>query len=108
MIKPGDVVRALLPGVSETKRRPAIVISTAEYHAKRPDVLLALITGRVEKADTIFDCVIFDWEDAGLQLPSAMRSFLFSKPRAQVDKIGTLSDADWSEVQKRLRLALEI
>ena len=82
MIKPGDVVTAFLPGVSETKRRPAIVISSEGYHAKRPDVLLTLITGRVEKADTIFDCVIFDWEDAGLQLPSAMRSFLFSKPRA--------------------------
>lgn len=31
MIKPGDIVRALLPGVSETKNRPAVVISTEAY-----------------------------------------------------------------------------
>lgn len=108
MIKPGDIVRALLPGVSETKNRPAVVISTEAYHQCRPDVLFRLVTRQVEKADTAFDCVIFDWEDAGLQLPSAMRSFLFTKPRSQISKIGTLSDADWREVQARLRLALEI
>ena len=106
--EPGDVVRAYLPGVSETKHRPAIVISTAAYQSKRPDVLLALITGRVEKAGTAFDCVLFDWEAAGLQFPSAMRSFLFTKPQAQVSQIGRLSDADWQEVQARLKLALDI
>ena len=108
MIEPGDVVTALLPGVSETKHRPASVVSTAAYHARRPDVLLALITGRVEKADSEFDCVLFDWQDAGLKVPSAMRSFLFTKPAAKVTKIGHLSTADWREVQARLRLALEL
>ena len=71
-----------------------------------PTVLLAIITSRVEDADTAFDCVLFDWEVAGLQLPSAMRSFLFTKPASQVVKIGHLSDADWREVQARLKLAL--
>ncbi len=108
MIEPGDVITAFLPGISETKRRPAVVISTPAYHAARPDVLLALITGRVEKADTAFDCVLFNWKSAGLQLPSAMRSFLFSKPASQVVKIGHLSNADWREVQARLNLALQI
>lgn len=107
MIESGDVVRALLPGVSETKHRPAIVISTEAYHQGRPDVLLALVTGQVEKADTAFDCVLFDWEEAGLQLPSAMRSFLFTKPVSQVRILGSLSEADWREVQSRLRLALD-
>ncbi len=108
MIKAGDVVRALLPGVSETKNRPAIVISTEAYHSERPDVLLALVTSRIENADTAFDCVLFDWEAAGLKLPSAMRSFLFTKPQTQISKIGRLSDADWQEVQRRLQTALEI
>lgn len=108
MIETGDVVTALLPGVSETKRRPAVVISTPAYHTARPDVLLALITSRVEDADTKFDCVLFDWETAGLKLPSAMRSFLFTKPASQVVKIGRLSDADWREVRARLKLAIEL
>ena len=108
MIKPGDVVTALLPGARQTKRRPAIVVSTQNYHLARPDVLLAIITSRVEDATTEFDCVLFDWEDAGLQLPSAMRSYLFTVEIADVLKLGTLSEADWSEVQKRLQLALEV
>jgi len=37
-----------------------------------------------------------------------MRSFLFTDPLSQPGKIGTLSDANWREVQARLRLALEI
>lgn len=57
MIEPGDIVTALLPGARETKRRPAVVISTPASHAARPDLILALITGRVEKADTELDCV---------------------------------------------------
>lgn len=108
MIEAGAVVTAYLPGVSQAKRRPAVVISTAEYHNARPDVLLALITSQIEKANTVFDAAIYDWEEAGLVLPSAMRSFLFTKPVREVIKIGRLSDADWREVQARLKLAIEI
>ena len=108
MIEPGDVVTALLPGVSETKRRPAVVVSTPAYHQARPDLLLALITTQVQDATTEFDAVIYDWEEAGLKLPSAMRSFLFSKRASDVRNIGRLSDADWGEVQERLRRALAI
>lgn len=99
---------ALLPGARETKRRPAIVISTADYGAARPDVLLTIVTSRVEDADTAYDCVLFDWREAGLKLPCAMRSYLFTVEASEVKVIGHLSDADWNEVQTRLRLALEV
>ena len=108
MIEPGDVVTAYLPGASETKRRPPVVVSTLAYHAARPDVLLALITSQVQDANTEFDAVIYDWREAGLKLPSAMRSFLFSKRAADVQRIGRLSNADWTEVQERLRKAVEL
>jgi mRNA interferase MazF len=78
MIEAGDVVVALLPGARETKRRPAVVISTSAYQKLRPDVILAIITSRVEDAHTDFDCVLFDWRKAGLQTPCAMRSYLFT------------------------------
>ena len=108
MIEPGDVVTAYLPGVSATKRRPAVVISTPAYHSERPDVLLALITSQVEKAETSFDTPLYAWQQTRLQLPSTMRSFLFTKPAQEVIKIGHLTDADWSDVQARLRHALAI
>jgi len=108
MTESGDVVTAFLPGVSETKRRPAVVVSTPAYHQGRPDVLLALITSQVEKADSPFDAAIYDWQEAGLKAPSAMRSFLFTKPVRDVIIIGHLSEADWREVQARLKLALDV
>jgi Uma2 family endonuclease len=36
---PGDVVTVDFPGVTGVKRRPAVVLSSATYHANRPDVL---------------------------------------------------------------------
>ena len=108
MIEPGNIVTALLPGARETKRRPAVVVSTPDYHLARPDAILAIITSRVEDADTDFDCVIFHWSEAGLHSPSAMRSYLFTVEQSQITKIGHLSETDWNEVQARLKLALGI
>lgn len=108
MIEAGDVVVALLPGAREVKRRPAVVISTPDYQAVRPDLILAIITSRVEDADTAFDCVLFDWREAGLKTPCAMRSFLFTTEQNAVRKVGRLSAADWNEVQGRLKLAIEL
>jgi mRNA interferase MazF len=108
MIEAGDVVVAFLPGARESKRRPAVVVSTRNYHNERPDVILAIITSRVEDADTPFDCVLFDWQEANLRLPSAMRSYLFTTEQTDVTKIGRLSEADWNEVQSRLKLAIAV
>ena len=108
MIEAGDVVVAFLPGARESKRRPAVVVSTRDYHNERPDVILAIITSRVEDATTTFDCVLFDWQTANLRSPSAVRSYLFTVEQDDATRIGRLSDADWSEVQARLRLALEV
>ena len=108
MIETGDVVVSFLPGARDSKRRPAIVVSSPDYHAARPDFILAIITSRVEDARTEFDCVLFDWQEAGLRAPSAMRSYLFTVEHDEVTKIGRLSDADWKSVQECLKRALEI
>ena len=49
MLRPGDVVVVDFPGVVETKRRPAVVISTDEYHKHRPDVIVGMFTTRRAK-----------------------------------------------------------
>lgn len=41
---PGDVVTVDFPGVTGVKRRPAVILSSATYHANRPDVIVGLIT----------------------------------------------------------------
>ena len=46
-MKPGDVVIGLLPGVVETKARPAVVIASGEYLRDRPDAILGTVTTRI-------------------------------------------------------------
>lgn len=108
MLKPGDVVWADFPGASGIKRRPCVVVSSELYHSTRPDVLLTVITSNIAIATALTDCVLFDWESAGLSLPSAVRIYISARLQNQVTKIGHLSDADWQEVQARLKLALEV
>ena len=72
---PGDLVTADFPGVIGIKRRPAVVISTADYHTHRPDVILGIITTQIASATTPTDYVLRDWSIAGLNRPSAFPSF---------------------------------
>jgi mRNA interferase MazF len=46
---PGDIVTVDFPGVTGIKRRPAIVLSSNEYHAIRPDIIIGLITSQTKK-----------------------------------------------------------
>jgi len=109
MLKPGSVVTVDFPGVMGMKRRPAAVVSSATYHATRPDVIFAVVTSQVTSATAPSDYVLQDWSAAGLRQPSAFRSFLVTLPAASIIAvIGQLSDRDWQEVQARLRVALAV
>lgn len=107
-VKPGDVVTVDFPGALGIKRRPAVIVSTEIYHEARPDVILAVLTSRVDAATAPTDCLIQDWSTAGLHKPSAFRAFLATLPAANTIVIGHLSDRDWQEVQARLRMALAV
>jgi mRNA interferase MazF len=105
MADPGDVVTVDFPGATGLKRRPAVVVSTAVYHAVRPDVMLSLLTSQSAKASGPTDYLLQDWAAAGLRSPSAFRAFLATLPAGSIVVIGKLSDRDWQEIQARLRLA---
>jgi mRNA interferase MazF len=108
MIQPGDVVATDFPGVQGTKRRPCIVLSSDLYHTNRPDVILAVLTTQLRSARTPTDYLLQDWEEAGLDKPSAARMFLATRPSNLVEMIGHLSERDWREVQARAQLALAL
>ena len=109
MPTPGDVIVVDFPGVQGIKPRPGIVVSSAAYHAARPDVVVALCTSNLAAATAPTDYDLQDWAAAGLRVPTAYRSFFTTVPVSQVHRmIGHLSDRDWLEVQARLRLALAV
>lgn len=107
MLKPGDVVTVDFPGVTGVKRRPAVVVSTIEYHAHRPDVIVGVITSQVASAITPVDYLLQDWAAAGLHRPSAFRSFLATLPAtAAGNPIGQCSNRDWQAIQVCLSRAI--
>jgi mRNA interferase MazF len=105
VLNSGDLVSVDFPGVTGIKRRPAIILSSATYHAIRPDIIVGLITSQAKKLGET-DYILQDWAVAGLQIESIFRSFIVTLPRsANIIQIGHLSERDWQAVRACLKIA---
>jgi mRNA interferase MazF len=103
---PGDIVTVDFPGVTGIKRRPAVVLSSAAYHATRPDTIVGLITTRTSGLGAT-DYELQDWAAAGLRVASVFRSFIVTlPPSANLVYIGHLSERDWTSVRMCVKVAL--
>lgn len=108
MPDPGDVVTVDFVGATGTKRRPAVVISSALYHQHRPDLVLGVLTSQVSRATTPLDYILEDWSSAGLRQPSAFRAYFGMATLASVRGIGHLSARDWEGIQACLARAFAL
>lgn len=93
--EPGDIVLVPFPFTdqSASKKRPAVVVSSALFNRDRPDAVLLAVTSQVRAAP--FSLLINDWQEAGLLAPSALKPILFTieKP-LMIRKLGRLSERD--------------
>ena len=73
----GDVVlvRFVFSDESGAKLRPALVISSRDYHRARQEVIVAAITSNVAR-QLFGDHVVLDWQGAGLLLPSTVTGII--------------------------------
>ncbi len=108
MIRPGDVVTVDFPGATGIKRRPAVVLSSDEYHKHRPDLILGVLTTNLASAKTPLDHVLTDWAAVGLHAASAFRSYFGMTTRAAVRVIGRLTDQDWQIIRERVQRAISV
>lgn len=115
----GDVLMVPFPfsDLSATKVRPAVVISSRHYHSTQPDILLAAITSKISVAPDPLDYPLSDWRSAGLRYPSAFpgltartgKPVVFTlDPGKVILHVGKLITADMTEIDSRLRLALNL
>jgi mRNA interferase MazF len=105
----GDVVLLDFPGAQITKRRPAVVLSSAQYHSECRDAIVGLITSQLNRANSATDHLLEDWKEAGLTQPSAYRTFLATIPRSAINRhIGRLSTRDLRSVRKCLQIGLSL
>ena len=107
-MNPGDVVVGVFAGAVETKVRPAVVIASRTYLVERPDVLVGILTTRQPKPTTSSDCVLQDWQCAGLRAESYFRAYVLTMHRSELTTIGHLSDRGWEQVKIRVRTAFAV
>ena len=109
-IKPGDVVLVSFPftDLSQSKVRPAVVISTEEVHKKEDDYTLLFISSVVdpplEPYEVLLDKNHSDFRQSGLKKDSVFKGNKIATLRKSLLKrrIGTLGP----QIQSTLRQAL--
>ena len=106
---PLDVVVVPFPFIDRrvTKRRPALVVSSADFNTAHGQSILAMITSA--RGDWPSDVVILDWKEAGLNVPCKVRLKLFALDDALIlRKAGALSKRDGETVKNGLSRCLVV
>jgi len=100
-----DVVLVAFPFNEQgtTKKRPAVIVSSAEYNAQRSDVLLMAVTSHLRAALTIGEVALLHWQRAGLLKPSALEPLLATIEKGLILRtLGELHDEDRTALRKSL------
>ena len=83
------------------KRRPALIVSSANFNRAHEQSILAMITSA--GSDWPSDVAIQNWREAGLHVPCKVRFKLFTLDDTLiVRKLGTLAKPDGEAVKKAL------
>jgi mRNA interferase MazF len=106
--KRGDVVlvRFVFSDESGAKRRPAVIISTNDYHQSRQEMIIAAITSNVDRL-LAGDYRIANWEAAGLLFPSIATAIIRTIKHSMVERrLGVMLPTDMQAIEKKLREVL--
>jgi mRNA-degrading endonuclease toxin of MazEF toxin-antitoxin module len=101
----GDVILVPFPFTDQTgsKKRPAVVVSSAEYQARRRDIVIMAVTSQMRPRLAFGEFAVAEWKKAGLILPSAVKPVVTTIERRLVlRKLGQLQPGD----AKSLRASL--
>jgi len=99
---------ACLPAPWKPESGRQWVIAGSAYLVERPDVLVGILTTKPPKTTTSTDCVLMDWQLAGLRARSYFRAYGLTTHRSELTVIGRLTDRDWNQVKACVRAAFAI
>ena len=105
----GDVVLVPFPFTDHTatKKRPAVVVSSAAYHRDQPDVILMAVTSQVRPAVGVGEIPVQHWKEAGLLRPSVLKPLLATVEKGLViRKLGKLKAQDRDALRRGLKTIL--
>jgi mRNA interferase MazF len=93
----GDIVLVPFPFTDQTntKKRPAVVVSSKRYNIDRADLIIMAITSRLYQVDKLGESLVNDWQKAGLIKPSVFKPILATIENTLVLKqLGSLQKED--------------
>ena len=102
----GDVVLVPFPFTDQTtsKKRPAVIVSSAEYNKLRPDVILMAVTGHLSDYPRMGEATVSDWKAAGLLKASTLKPIITTIEKDLIIRsLGQLSQRDLSSLQTVLK-----
>lgn len=105
----GDVVLVPFPFTDQsgTKKRPAVIVSSAVYNSVRPDLVLMAITGQARGAGNIGETKVVEWKKAGLLKASVIKPILTTiEKKLVINRLGRLEAADRTSLENALRIIL--
>jgi mRNA interferase MazF len=105
----GDVVLIPFPFTDQTttKKRPAVVVSSAVYHLNHPDIILMAITSQIKSSIAFGEVTLAQWEAAGLLKPSVIKPvFTTVEKNFVIKNLGQLSEEDQQALKKALQTIL--
>jgi len=90
------------------KKRPAIIVSSNNYHFSRDESIIVAITSNTERL-LLGDYLIHDWQEAGLLFPSVVTGILRTiKQKVILKKLGTMPGPDMRNIEDKLRTILDL
>ena len=101
----GDVVLAPFPFTDQTtsKKRPAVVVSSAAYNEERLDLIIIALTSQLRPLSPLGEVSVVQWKEAGLLKPSVIKPILTTiEKRLILGKLGRLREPDRRVLQELL------
>jgi mRNA interferase MazF len=105
----GDVVLVPFPFTDQTttKKRPAVVVSSAAYHGTRRDLILIAVTSQVRTPSAVGEVIVGEWKRAGLLKPSIIKPVMTTIEKQLVlRKLGQLELQDRNALRDALKIIL--
>jgi len=101
----GDVVLVPFPFTSQTnsKKRPAVIVSNRTYNTAKPDVVVMPITSRLPSFFGVGEVLVGRWQTAGLLKPSAIKPVFATLEQALIIRqLGILDVADQTALRQAI------
>lgn len=98
----GDVVLVPFPFTDQTgsKKRPAVVVSSAGYNSRRRDIVIMAITSQIRQPLGTGEAMLVEWQAAGLIKTSVLKPVFATIEQALVVRtLGSLSAADTTSLR---------